>query len=171
MNDLGTRAPIAVGAEAPDFELPSSLPADNGKPGRLVRLSQYRGAQLVVLAFYPLDFSPVCTGENACFQKTLRRYEEAGAQVLGISVDSEWCHAAFAKELSLEYPLLADFHPKGEVARSYGLYLEESGISARATVVVDRAGVVRLCRVQQIPEPRENERILDFVRTLAAEPR
>ncbi|MBL8718167.1 MAG: peroxiredoxin [Myxococcales bacterium] len=166
MSDDSRDGTIQLGIEAPDFELPSSLPADNGKPGRLVRLSSYRGERAVVLAFYPLDFSPVCSGENACFQKSLRKYEEAGAQVLGISVDSEWCHAAFAKELGLAYPLLADFHPKGEVAKKYGLYLEEWGISARATVVVDRAGVVRMLKVQQIPEPRENERILAFVASL-----
>lgn len=160
--------PIRVGSPAPDFELPSSELGDNGKPGRPIRLSDYRGKRVVVLAFYPLDFSPVCSVENACFQKTAHRYEQADAQVLGISVDSAWTHAAFAKELGLGYPLLADFHPKGEVARKYGLYLEESGITARATVVIGKDGLVKMVQVQQIPEPRSGPKLLEFLEKLAA---
>jgi peroxiredoxin len=159
--------PIKVGVEAPDFELPSSELGSNGKPGKVIRLSDYRGKKVVVLAFYPLDFSPVCTSENQCFQKTTERYAAADAQMLGISVDSAWAHAAFAQQLGLEYPLLADFHPKGEVARKYGLYLEESGITARATVVVGKDGLVKLVQVQQIPEPRANLKLLEFVEALA----
>jgi peroxiredoxin len=161
--------PIAVGVEAPDFELPSSELGNNGKPGKPIRLSDFRGRKIVVLAFYPLDFSPVCTSENQCFQKTAERYVTAGAQMLGISVDSAWTHAAFAQQLGLSYPLLADFHPKGEVARKYGLYLEESGITARATVVVGKDGLVKLVQLQQIPEPRSNLRLIQFIEKLAAE--
>lgn len=159
--------PIKVGVEAPDFELPSSELTPTGKPGKPIRLSDYRGKRNVVLVFYPLDFSPVCTGENQCFQKTADRYETADAQILGISVDSAWTHAAFARELGLSYPLLADFHPRGEVARKYGLYLEESGITARATVVVGKDGLVKLVQVQQIPEPRSGPRLLEFLEKLA----
>jgi peroxiredoxin len=159
--------PIKVGSEAPDFELPSSEIAANGKPGKKIRLSDYRGQKNVVLAFYPLDFSPVCTGENQCFQAHEAKFAETGAQVLGISVDSAWTHAAFAKSLGLGYPLLADFNPRGEVAKKYGLFLDESGITARATVVVDRAGKVALVKVQQIPEPRSNKEILAFLETIA----
>ena len=159
--------PIKVGAEAPDFELPSSDAGSNGKPGKLVRLSDYRGKKVVVLAFYPLDFSPVCTSENQCFQKTSERYVAADAQMLGISVDSAWAHAAFAQQLGLNYPLLADFHPKGEVARKYGLYLEESGITARATVVVGKDGLVKMVQFQQIPEPRSNLKLIEFIEALA----
>ncbi|MFI5297894.1 MAG: redoxin domain-containing protein [Polyangiales bacterium] len=158
--------PIQVGAEAPDFELPSSELGDNGKPGKKIRLSDYRGKKAIVLAFYPLDFSPVCTAENQCFQSTIARIDEAGGQVLGLSVDSAWTHAAFKRELGLSYPLLADFHPKGEVARKYGLYLEESGITARATVIVDLRGLVAFVKVQQIPEPRANAEILAALRAL-----
>ena len=159
--------PIKVGEVAPDFELPSSELAPNGKPGKKVRLSDFRGKKNVMLAFYPLDFSPVCTGENACFQRQFGSYEGTDTQVLGLSVDSSWAHAAFAKELGLTYPLLADFHPKGEVARKYGLYLEESGLSARATVIVGKDGVVKYVKVQQIPEPRSNQEILAFLKTLS----
>ena len=158
--------PIKVGAAAPDFELPSSEIAPNGKPGKKLRLSAYRG-QNVILALFPLAFSPVCTGENACFQHVLGDFASAGAQVLGVSVDSAWSLAAFKRELGLAYPLLADFNPRGEVARKYGLYLEESGITARATVVVGREGRVAYVKVQQIPAPRSTQEILAFVRTLA----
>jgi peroxiredoxin len=158
--------PIQVGAEAPDFELPSSDIGANGKPGKKIRLSEFRGKKNVVLAFYPLDFSPVCTGENVCFQKQQLDFEGADAQILGISVDSAWAHAAFQKQLGLTYPLLADFHPKGEVAKSYGLYLEESGITARATVIVDKQGKVAWLKVQQIPEPRANKELLAALKAL-----
>jgi len=157
---------IKVGVEAPDFELPSSETGDNGKPGKPIRLSDYRGKKNVVLAFYPLDFSPVCTGENACFEKTMERFAALDAQVLGLSVDSAWTHAAFKRELGLSYPLLADFHPRGEVARKYGLYLEESGITARATVIIGKDGIVKYVLVQQIPEPRSNKMLLAFLETL-----
>lgn len=160
--------PIKEGVEAPDFELESSENAPNGKPGRVIRLSDFRGKKVVVLAFYPLDFSPVCTSENACFERTAERYLKADAQVLGISVDSAWAHAAFAQQLNLSYPLLADFHPKGAVAEKYGLYLDELGITARATVVVGKDGLVKLVVVQQIPEPRSNQRIIEFIERLPA---
>jgi peroxiredoxin len=160
--------PIKEGVEAPDFELASSELAPNGKPGRLIRLSDFRGKKVVVLAFYPLDFSPVCTSENACFQRTAERYAKADAQVLGISVDSAWTHAAFKEQLHLTYPLLADFHPKGAVAKQFGLYLDELGITARATVVVGKDGVVKLVQVQQIPEPRSSQRIIEFIEKLPA---
>src|SRR5436190_5213138 len=125
---------ISVNQPAPDFELPSS-DLDNGRPGKKVKLSDLRGKP-VVLAFYPLDFSPVCTQENTCFREDLKQFEALGAQVFGISVDSAWAHAAFAKSLNLSYPLLADFHPKGAVAQAYGLYNEERGNSKRATVLI-----------------------------------
>jgi peroxiredoxin len=158
--------PIGVGAAAPDFELPSSELGDNGKPGRKIRLSDYRG-KIVLLAFYPLDFSPVCTGENACLQHNMSGFADSDAQVLGISVDSAWTHAAFKRELKLEYPLLADFNPKGKVARSYGLYLEESGITARASVIIGRDGVVKHVKVEQIPDPRSTQELLGVIRRVA----
>ena len=158
---------IKVGTEAPDFELPSSELADNNKPGKKIRLSDFRGKKNVLLAFYPLDFSPVCTGENTCFQKMFGDFDGVNTQMLGVSVDSAWTHAAFKKELSLTYPLLADFNPKGAVAKQYGLYLEESGITARATVIVGKDGLVKYVKVQQIPEPRSNVEILAFLKTLS----
>ena len=161
--------PIQVGAEAPDFELESSELVD-GKPGKKVRLSDYRGKKNVVLAFYPLDFSPVCSKENECFREDLSELEKSGGQgtqLLGISVDSKWAHFAFAKQMGLKYPLLADFNPRGEVASKYGLYLADKGITARATVIVDRAGKVAWVKVQEIPEARDDKLILEELRKLA----
>ncbi len=160
--------PIQVGAEAPDFELESSELVD-GKPGKKIRLSEYRGKKNVVLAFYPLDFSPVCSKENECFREDLSELEKSGGQgtqLLGISVDSKWSHFAFAKQMGLKYPLLADFNPRGEVASKYGLFLADKGITARATVIVDRAGKVAWVKVQEIPEARDDKQILAELRKL-----
>jgi peroxiredoxin len=157
--------PIQVGAEAPDFELPSSE-FENDRPGKKIRLSAYRGAKNVVLAFYPLDFSPVCSGEHQCFVRDLPSLDEAGAQVLGISVDSVWTHAAFKKHLGLSYPLLADFQPRGEVAAKYGLFVADRGITARATVIVDKAGRVAWVKEQPIAEARDDAQIVAELRKL-----
>jgi peroxiredoxin len=156
---------IQVGALAPDFELPSSE-LENGRPGRKIKLSDFRGKKSVVLAFYPLDFSPVCSGEHACFVEDFSELEKAGAQVLGVSVDSVWAHLAFVKHLKLTYPLLADFQPRGEVAAKYGLYLADKGITARATVIVDKGGKVAWVKEQEIPQARDNKAILEAIRKL-----
>jgi peroxiredoxin len=146
---------IAVGAEAPDFTLPSNLLTPAGKPGQPVTLSSYRG-QPVVLAFYPLDFSPTCTQEHACFRSDHGAFANVRAQVLGISVDSAWAHHAFAKAEGIAYPLLADFNPKGAVAAKYGLYLADKGFTARATVLVDAGGRVAYTKVQDLGQARDN---------------
>jgi peroxiredoxin len=151
---------IQVGTEAPDFELPSNE-LENGKPGKKIKLSEYRGKRSVVLAFYPLDFSPVCSSENECFREDFSEFQAAGAQVLGVSVDSVWTHLAFAKQMGLKYPLLADFHPRGEVAKKYGLYAEDKGTTARATVIVDKAGKVAWAKEQDRAQARDNKVILE----------
>ena len=133
---------IATGTEAPDFELPSNELTPEGRPGKKIRLSDFRGKKNVVLAFYPLDFSPTCSSEHACFKDDSVKLEGANAQVLGISVDSAWAHQAFAKQMGITYPLLADFHPKGEIAAKFGLYNAERGMTKRATVIIDKAGKV-----------------------------
>jgi peroxiredoxin len=152
--------PIQVGEQAPDFELPSNELV-NGAPGKVIKLSDYRGKKNVVLAFYPLDFSPVCSGEHACFREDFSALEKGGAQVLGISVDSKWTHFAFAKQAGLAYPLLADFQPRGDVASKYGLYLADKGFTARATVIVDKSGKVAWIKQQELPQPRDNKVILE----------
>jgi peroxiredoxin len=126
---------IEPGATAPDFTL---LDQD----GRKVSLEGFRG-QTVVLVFYPADFSPVCTDQLSVYQEVLGELEERGAKILGISVDGAFCHRAFRGELNLTFPLLADFHPKGEVARAYGVWSEDHGVASRALVMIDAEGVVK----------------------------
>ncbi len=157
---------IQVGAQAPDFELPSSE-LENDKPGKKIKLSDFRGKKNVVLAFYPLDFSPVCTGEMQCFRDDLSALDGVDAQVIGVSVDSAWTHAAFKRELGLKFPLVADFHPKGEMAAKFGLYLADKGITGRATVVVDKSGKVAWAKEQGLGEARDNKAIIAALAALA----
>jgi peroxiredoxin len=154
---------IQVNQTAPDFELASNQLVD-GRPGKKFKLSDLRGKP-VVLAFYPLDFSPTCTTENVCFRDDLSKFNELGAQVLGISVDSTWTHKAFAEAHKLSFPLLADFHPKGAVAKSYDLYNEAVGITKRATVVIDKDG--KVAWVQEHEKARSNDDLLSALRKLA----
>jgi peroxiredoxin len=156
---------IAIGTEAPDFELPSSELLPEGKPGKVIRLHDYRGKKNVVLAFYPLDFSPTCSKEHGCFKDDSVRLDGADAQVLGISVDSAWAHQAFAKQLGITYPLLADFHPKGAVAEKFGLYNAARGFTARATVIIDKAG--KVAWAQEHSDQRDDQVILAELKKLA----
>jgi peroxiredoxin len=113
-----------------------------GSPAPEVSLSDYRG-RTVVLVFYPADFSRVCTDQLSVYQEVLPQLEEAGAQLVGISVDGAFCHKAFREHQGLTIPLLADFHPKGEVAKAYGVLSEEYGVAGRALVMVGPDGVVQ----------------------------
>jgi peroxiredoxin len=125
---------IEAGARAPDFTLPD-------QDGQLVALADFRGRP-VLLVFYPADFSPVCTDQLSAYQESLSEFESRGVQLLAISVDSAFCHKAFRSHLGVTMPLLADFHPKGEVARAYGLWSDKYGVSGRALVLIDPDGVV-----------------------------
>lgn len=141
---------LAPGTPAPDFTLPSTI-------GDKVTLSDYRGKKSVLLMFYPLDFSPVCSVENRQCAEMLPA-DGGGAddvQVLGISVDSLWAHKAFAAQNGISYPLLADFHPKGEVARKYGVYLEDKGIAARTAFIVGKDGRIAEVVASDIPVARD----------------
>ena len=126
---------IEPGATAPDFSLPD-------QDGNRVTLGDFAGRKLV-LAFYPLDFSPVCTDQLSLYQEVLVEIEEAGARLVGVSVDSAFCHRAFREHLGLTMPLLADFHPKGEMSRAYGAYREDRGSANRSLFLVGGDGVVR----------------------------
>src|SRR5271170_7229563 len=110
---------LKPGVQAPDFALPST-------PDQKVSLSEFRG-QPVVLVFYPADWSPVCSDQLALYNELLPEFSEYEAQIIGISVDGIWCHLAFSKDRKLRTPLLADFEPKGEVARQYGVYCDKNG--------------------------------------------
>jgi mycoredoxin-dependent peroxiredoxin len=149
---------IEVGTLAPDFELPSST-EEGGRPGKKLKLSDFRGKK-VVLAFYPLDFSPVCSGEMTCFKDDLAALQSADAQVFGISVDHAWAHAAFAKAQGISFPLLADFEPKGAVASQYGVYEADKGFTSRATILIDREGKVAYVKNHGLGTPRSNAEIL-----------
>ena len=127
--------PLPPGTKAPDFELSSA-------PDQTVSLVDFRG-QPLILAFYPEDWSPVCSDQMALYQEVLPEFRKFNAELLGISVDGVWSHLAFAKDRNLHFPLLADFEPKGEVARAYHVYRAEEGTSERALFVIDADGIVR----------------------------
>ncbi len=120
---------IEAGTKAPGFKLPDQY-------GNEVSLSDFAGKKLV-LVFYPLDFSPVCTDQLGLYQEVLSDLEAAGAALVGISVDSAYCHAAFREKLNLTIPLLADFNPKGAVSKAYGAWIEGAGISNRSLVLIE----------------------------------
>jgi peroxiredoxin len=152
--------PIAVGQLAPDFMLKDQ----NQKE---IRLSEFAGKRNVVLIFYPLDFSPVCTNEHACFVNDMKRFESLDAQVLGLSVDSVWAHKAFADKMGIRYPLLADFHPKGAVADKFGVYLSEKGITGRAIAIINKTGKIAWFKnydIPVVPDMKEVEQALAGVK-------
>jgi len=126
---------LSPGARAPDFALKQS-------PDERLSLASLRGRP-VILAFYPADWSPVCGDELALFNEVLPEFQRHGAQLVGISVDSVWCHKAYASTRKLAFPLLADFEPKGEVSRKYGAYRDRDGFSERALFVIDADGIIR----------------------------
>jgi peroxiredoxin len=105
-------------------------------------LTEFRG-QPVILAFYPADWSPVCGDQMALYNEILPEFRHFNAELIGISVDGIWCHLAFAKDRKLQFPLLSDFEPKGGVARAYGVYREQDGVSERALFVIDGKGIIR----------------------------
>ena len=126
---------LKPGVQAPDFSLPAT-------PDQKVSLFDFRGHP-VVLVFYPADWSPVCSDQLALYDELKPEFSEFGAQIIGISVDGVWCHLAFSKDRKLRFPLLADFEPKGAVARQYGVYREKDGQAERALFVIDAEGVIR----------------------------
>jgi len=134
--------PLGPGTTAPEFTLKST-------PDQSVSLSDFRGAP-VILAFYPADWSPVCGDQMALYNQILPEFRRYGAALLGLSVDGTWCHSAFASDRHLHFPLLADFEPKGAVARSYGVYREPDGECERALFVIDAEGVIRWSYVSPV---------------------
>ena len=125
---------LQPGATAPAFTL-------HATPDQLLSLEELRG-RAVVLAFYPADWSPVCGDQMALYNELLPEFHRLHAELIGISVDSVWCHAAFREARHLHFPLLADFEPKGDVARRYGAYRANDGTCERALFVIDDAGVI-----------------------------
>jgi peroxiredoxin len=125
---------LSPGTKAPDFTLAVT-------PDQKLSLSELAGRR-VILTFYPADWSPVCGDQIALYNQILPEFRRRGAELLGISVDGAWCHRAFAQERNLHFPLLADFHPKGQVAQDYGCYLDDVGEAGRALFLVDEQGTI-----------------------------
>ena len=135
---------ISVGQTAPDFTLPN-------QDKKEVKLSDFTGKRNVVLMWYPLDWSPTCTSEHACFVNDMKEFDTLDAEVLGVSVDSVWSHKAFAEKMGIKYSLLADFHPRGAMSEKYGMYLADKGITGRAIAIVNKAGKIAWFKNYDIP--------------------
>lgn len=126
---------VEVGQLAPDFELVN-------QHGEAVSLSSYRGNKPVTLVFYPLSFSGTCTGELCALRDNLASFQEAGSELIAVSVDSKFTQKAFASQEGYEFQLLADFWPHGEVAKKYGVFREDAGVASRTTFIINKEGVV-----------------------------
>ena len=148
---------IAVGTNAPDFNLKDQNQKD-------VKLSDFKGKKNVVVAFYPLDWSPVCTTENKCLNDDMPKFTSANAEILGVSRDSTYSHKAWEESLGITHRLLSDMD--GRMAKSYGMWLDDKAITKRATVIVDKSGVVRYVKVQEILSARDDNDILNALKTL-----
>ncbi|AFZ66580.1 redoxin domain-containing protein [Deinococcus peraridilitoris] len=148
-----------LGQNAPDFALPST-------EGREIRLSDFKGQQHVVLVFYPLDFSPVCSMQLPEYSGRQEDFAALDTTVLGVNRDSVYTHKAWAAEYGIEIPLLADLNLK--VAREYGVAIDERAISKRAVFLIDKDGVVRFEGVE--PSTGDYsvrpEQVLEQIRTL-----
>lgn len=143
---------------APDFELKAT-------PDQSFSLQQYRGKN-VILAFYPADWSPVCGDQMALYNEMLTIFAKYNAVLLGISVDSKWCHKAYADQRKLKFPLLADFEPKGEVARKYGVYDEKEGQCERGLFVIDGNGIIQWSYLSPILENPGADGIIEALETI-----
>ena len=152
---------LQPGTPAPDFSLRST-------PDQAVRLSEFRGRP-VILAFYPADWSPVCGDQMALYNELLSEFKRFDAELIGVSVDGIWCHLAFAADRRFHFPLLADFEPKGTVARQFGVYREQDGTSERALFVIDAGGVVRWSFVSPVGVNPGADGILRALEALAPE--
>ncbi|HMD04987.1 MAG TPA: redoxin domain-containing protein [Candidatus Binatus sp.] len=151
---------LAAGTAAPDFSLHST-------PDQLVSLRDFRGAPLIV-AFYPADWSPVCGDQMALYNEVLSEFHKFKAALVGISVDGSWCHAAFSHDRKLHFPLLSDFEPKGAVARKYGAYRHEDGVTERALFVIDANGTIAWSYLSPLGVNPGADGILDALEALEA---
>jgi peroxiredoxin len=159
-NEQAPKAALEAGTKAPEFKLHST-------PDQLVGLSDFHGSPLI-LAFYPADWSPVCGDQMGFYNEILSEFHRFKAALVGISVDGSWCHAAFAKDRKLHFPLLSDFEPKGAVARSYGVYRQEDGVTERALFVIDGEGTIRWSYVSPIGVNPGADGILEALEDLAS---
>jgi peroxiredoxin len=133
--DAESNSLLPVGTEAPNFTL-------NSTPAQAFSLRDFRG-KAVVLVFYPADWSPVCGDQLALYNELGEQWESLNARIVGISVDGVWCHLAYSTQRNLQFPLLADFEPKGAIAEKYNAYRRKDGVAERALYVLDAKGVIR----------------------------
>ena len=160
--------PLASGTNAPAFSLGASS-RDAGERQEWFTERDFRGRPLI-LAFYPADWSPVCGDQMALYNEILDEFREYGAELLGVSVDGAWCHAAFARDRHLHFPLLSDFEPKGAVSRQFGAYRAGEGISERALFVIDGNGVIRWSYLSPIDVNPGAAGILQALESIAPQP-
>ena len=149
---------LTPGTLAPEFSLSVT-------PDQKLALRELRGNP-VILAFYPADWSPVCGDQMALYNEVLPEFQKFHAELLGISVDGVWCHEAFAQNRKLRFPLLADFEPKGAVARAYGAYRDQDGICERALFVINAEGTIHWSYVSPIGVNPGADGILDALERL-----
>jgi len=140
--DAHPKLVLPAGTTAPEFTLPSG-------PDQTLSLTDFRGRP-VIMAFYPADWSPVCGDQMALYNEVLSEFKRFGAELLGVSVDGPWCHKAYREHRNLHFSLLADFEPKGGVAKDYGVYRYGEGVSERALFVIDGAGQISWSYVSPI---------------------
>jgi peroxiredoxin len=148
-----------VGETAPDFTM-------KDQDGKEVKLSDYRGRKNVLLAFFPLAFTPVCSCQIPQYKEDIQKFNDLNTQVLAVSVDSVPAHKAWTDQMGgINYPVLSDFYPHGDVAKKYGV-LREQGFSERALFVIDKKGVVRFSQVHEMKLQPDNSLIIDEIRKL-----
>jgi peroxiredoxin len=152
---------IAVGQAAPDFTLQNQEKQE-------VKLSDFAGKKNVVIMFYPLDWSPVCTNEHMCMVNDMKSFATVDAEVLGVSVDSVWSHKAYAEKMGIKYSLLADFQPRGAMAEKYGVYLADKGITGRSIVIVNKAGKIAWIKNYDIPVVPDLKEVADALQQVKA---
>ena len=152
---------LQKGDKAPDFQLFAT-------PDQRISLKELKGKN-VILAFYPADWSPVCSDQMALYNEMLKYFNKYDATILGLSVDSKWCHLAFSDSRKLHFPLLADFEPKGEVSKLYGVYNEEEGECERALFVINKEGEVVWSYLSPVAINPGADGILDALETLTKE--
>jgi peroxiredoxin len=149
---------LSAGTPAPEFTL-------HVTPDQMLSLKELRGRP-VILAFYPADWSPVCGDQMALYNEILPEFHRFNAELMGISVDGVWCHAAFSRDRKLHFPLLADFEPKGAVSKLYGAFRDGEGVSERALFVIDKKGTITWSYVSPIAVNPGADGILEALESL-----
>lgn len=149
---------LQPGTQAPDFTL--KVTAD-----QTITTQECRGKNLI-LAFYPADFSPVCSDQITLYNQILPEFKKFNADLIGISCDGVWCHTAFASQNHIHFPLASDFEPKGDVAKKYGVYNEQNGLCDRALFVIDKNGVIQWSYLSPMAENPGADGILEALEKL-----